>query len=166
MHYTGTIDESSPTGEKGKKFDSSLDRGDPFEFALGAGQVIKGWDEGLLGMCVGEKRTLIIPAEKGYGASGAGGEIPGGATLKFTVECLSIGEAPPQPNIFADIDGKYGNKDGALSKEEIAAWFKAEQGQPVPDELWDSEDKNKDGSITWEEFSGPKGDAPPAKEDL
>merc|ERR1719183_2607883 len=121
MHYTGTIDESSTTGEKGKQFDSSVGRG-PFDFALGTGQVIKGWDEGLLNMCVGEKRTLIIPPELGYGEQGAGGDIPGGATLKFTVECLGIEDAPPQPNFFVDIDTKYGNKDGKLSKEEVTAW--------------------------------------------
>ena len=91
MHYTGTIDESSPTGEKGKQFDSSVGRG-PFSFRLGAGEVIKGWDQGLMGICVGEKRTLIIPASLGYGDQGAGGDIPGGATLKFTVECLGINQ--------------------------------------------------------------------------
>merc|ERR1712086_174584 len=77
MHYTGTIDESSEAGTKG------------FDFQLGAGQVIKGWDEGLLGMCVCEKRVLTIPPEKGYGAQGAGGAIPGGATLNFDVELLA-----------------------------------------------------------------------------
>ena len=91
MHYTGTIDESSPTGEKGKQFDSSIGRG-PFSFRLGMGEVIKGWDQGLTGICVGEKRTLIIPASLGYGDQGAGGDIPGGATLKFTVECLAINQ--------------------------------------------------------------------------
>ena len=91
MHYTGTIDESSPTGEKGKQFDSSIGRA-PFTFNLGAGEVIKGWDQGLLGICVGEKRTLIIPASLGYGDQGAGADIPGGATLKFTVECLGINQ--------------------------------------------------------------------------
>merc|ERR1719424_10661 len=107
MHYTGTIDESSEAGTKGSKFDSSLDRGDPFDFQLGAGQVIKGWDEGLVGMCVGEKRVLTIPPAKGYGAKGAGGAIPGGATLRFEVECLKIGEPgdePDEPNLFEEID--------------------------------------------------------------
>merc|ERR1711934_494059 len=159
MHYTGTIDESSKTGEKNKKFDSSLDRGDPFEFVLGTGQVIKGWDQGLMDMCVGEKRTLVIPPVLGYGGRGAGNDIPGGATLRFTVECLGIKDAPPQPNIFKDIDHKHGNKDGKLTKEEIAAWFKKEQGQDeLPPDLWKSEDKNGDGVVSWDEFSGPKGD--------
>eukprot|EP00656_Telonema_subtile_P007810 TRINITY_DN13668_c0_g1_i2.p1 TRINITY_DN13668_c0_g1~~TRINITY_DN13668_c0_g1_i2.p1 ORF type:complete len:141 (+),score=14.21 TRINITY_DN13668_c0_g1_i2:209-631(+) len=90
MHYTGTIDRHSATGEPGKKFDSSLDRGQPFTFRLGAGQVITGWDKGLVGICPGEKRTLVIPPSLGYGAAGAGGVIPGGATLDFSVECLHV----------------------------------------------------------------------------
>ena len=154
MHYTGTIAMSSKTGEGGKKFDSSLDRGTPFDFALGQGQVIKGWDEGLLDMCVGEKRTLVIPPELGYGDRGAGGDIPGGATLQFTVECLDIGDAPKQPNLFKEIDAD-GSKD--LTKEEIGAWFKKERDMDMPEGLWDNEDKDKDGVITWDEFTGPKG---------
>jgi len=163
MHYTGTIDKSSKAGEGGKKFDSSLDRGDPFTFTLGTGQVIKGWDEGLLGMCVGEKRTLVIPPALGYGESGAGGDIPGGATLNFEVECLGIDDAAPEPNIFADIDA---NKDSKLTKEEVAGWFKKEQGaESIPEGLWEEEDADKDGFITWAEFNGPKGSEPPINDD-
>merc|ERR1712216_235112 len=90
MHYTGTIDPQSATGVKGKKFDSSLDRGTPFSFTLGQGQVIKGWDQGLVGICPGEKRKLVIPPALGYGTQGAGNAIPGGATLDFQVECLKV----------------------------------------------------------------------------
>lgn len=88
VHYTGWLYQDST---QGAKFDSSLDRRDPFTFQLGAGMVIAGWDEGVAGMRVGGKRTLIIPPHLGYGARGAGGVIPGNATLKFDVELLAIG---------------------------------------------------------------------------
>jgi len=87
VHYTGWLYKD---GAQGAKFDSSRDRRDPFVFGLGAGMVIKGWDEGVAGMKVGGQRTLIIPAELGYGARGAGGVIPPNATLKFDVELLAL----------------------------------------------------------------------------
>jgi peptidylprolyl isomerase len=87
MHYTGWL---YVNGVKGKKFDSSVDRGQPFEFPIGAGRVIRGWDEGVATMKIGGKRTLIIPPALGYGASGAGGVIPPNATLIFDVELLAV----------------------------------------------------------------------------
>jgi FKBP-type peptidyl-prolyl cis-trans isomerase FkpA len=87
VHYTGWLWEN---GEKGEKFDSSLDRNDPFEFGLGQGMVIQGWDECVQGMKIGGKRSLIIPPELGYGARGAGGVIPPNATLLFEVELLGV----------------------------------------------------------------------------
>ena len=87
VHYTGWLYNNAT---QGNKFDSSKDRGDPFVFSLGAGMVIRGWDEGVAGMKVGGARTLIIPADLGYGARGAGGVIPPNATLKFDVELLGV----------------------------------------------------------------------------
>ena len=87
VHYTGWLYNE---GVQGKKFDSSKDRGQPFQFGLGGGQVIRGWDEGVQGMQVGGTRRLVIPAALGYGARGAGGVIPPNATLLFEVELLAV----------------------------------------------------------------------------
>jgi FKBP-type peptidyl-prolyl cis-trans isomerase FkpA len=87
VHYTGWLYNN---GEQGAKFDSSRDRNDPFDFPLGAGMVIKGWDEGVQGMAVGGVRRLVIPPQLGYGARGAGGVIPPNATLLFEVELLGV----------------------------------------------------------------------------
>ena len=91
VHYTGWLYDAGAPENKGKKFDSSVDRNEPFEFPVGDGMVIRGWDEGVAGMKVGGKRRLVIPPEMGYGAAGAGGGlIPGGATLVFDVELVEI----------------------------------------------------------------------------
>ena len=90
VHYTGWLYDEAAPDHKGTKFDSSRDRADPFDFPLGAGHVIKGWDQGVEGMKVGGQRTLVIPAHLGYGARGAGGAIPPNATLVFDVELLEV----------------------------------------------------------------------------
>jgi FKBP-type peptidyl-prolyl cis-trans isomerase len=90
VHYTGWLYQPGEPDNKGKKFDSSLDRGQPFVFPLGGGRVIQGWDQGVAGMQVGGKRVLVIPPEMGYGATGAGGVIPPNATLIFEVDLLEI----------------------------------------------------------------------------
>lgn len=168
MHYTGTL-------EDGSKFDSSVDRNEPFKFQIGVGQVIKGWEEGVLGMCIGEKRRLIVPPELGYGDQGAGQVIPGGATLFFDIELLETEDGPQPVNVFKQIDM---DNDAALSREELSVYLKqqveamaqaggeqAQQAQEMlkdqdklVEEIFSHEDKDKDGYISHEEFSGPKHD--------
>lgn len=163
MMYKGSL---ASTGEV---FDQSP-AGSPFSFTLGAGQVIRGWDEGLLDMCVGEKRVLTIPASMGYGEAGSPPTIPGGATLKFEVELLSISDQPLDDNQ----DGAEGYDDtfkmldhdsnGEVTKEELKQYLVKQEGDGLPqgdelsgliDDIFKHEDKNKDGVIARDEFGKP-----------
>ena len=168
IHYIGTL-------EDGKKFDSTYDRSETFQFQIGVGQVIKGWEEGVLGMCIGEKRRLIIPPELGYGDQGAGDIITGGATLFFEVELVSAEEGPAIVNVFKQIDT---DGDMSLNRDEITSYLKqqvqtmqdagGEQGEEarkmmedqdkLVEEIFAHEDEDKDGFISHNEFSGPKHD--------
>jgi len=161
MHYTGTIDATSATGKAGSQFDSSRGRGQTFDFVIGQGQVIQGWEQGLIGLCKGAKATLIIPPEMGYGEQGAGGDIPGGATLNFDVEVVDFGAPPPPPDIFGEIDA---DKDAELTTEELLNWFKENREMDeLPDGLMESMDADSDGKISWDEFNGPKSATKPVK---
>ena len=119
-----------------------------FDTKIGVGQVIPGWDQGLIGLCKGAKATLVIPPDLGYGDEGAGREIPGGATLNFDVEVVSVSEPPPESNLFNELDV---NTDCKLTAEEVLAHFKGHGQDELPAGLMDNEDKNSDGFISWEE---------------
>jgi len=161
MHYTGSLIKD------GSVFDSSVGRGEPFKFQLGVGQVIKGWDQGLLGVCLNEKRVLLIPSALAYGEQGAGDKIPPGSDLKFEVECTSIEDGPPAADVFGEIDT---DGDKQLSREEVSAYLKKQipegaegsEGMPEQDklveEIFQHEDHDKNGLISHTEFSGPKHD--------
>jgi len=116
VHYTGWLFDANAADNKGAKFDSSLDRNDPFDFPLGAGRVIEGWDKGVAGMREGGSRTLIIPSEMGYGSRGAGGDIPPNATLLFEVKLLKV--------IKTDIvDNKVGEGDEAKAGQLVTVHY-------------------------------------------
>jgi len=169
MHYTGKLTD-------GTKFDSSLDRNKPFKFTLGNGEVIKGWDEGLQNMCIGEKRSLIIPPELGYGSQNMG-PIPADSTLHMDVELIDILEeddgteeddAESPHSLFIRVDT---DEDGLLSQDEVSEFIKESQREisnghemserehnEIIADIFSQEDVNKDGFISLEEFGNPAHD--------
>lgn len=161
IHYKGFL-------ANGTQFDSSWDRNQPFQFQLGIGQVIKGWEAGLLDMCPGEKRKLTIPPSYAYGSQGAGDSIPPDATLVFDVELVHTADGPVPPNVFKEIDK---DNDQVLTHDEVSDYLIEQAGQHgqkvdkdsadhknIVQTIFDHEDKNKDGVISHDEFSGPKHD--------
>jgi len=164
VHYTGKL------ASDGTVFDSSLGRKEPFVFQVGKRQVIPGWDQGLLDMCVGEQRRLTIPSRLAYGEAGAGDKIPPNADLIFELELITIEDGPPSVNVFKLIDA---DGDGGLSQDEVADYLEKQMAANKVDgaednddyskvemvrEIFEHEDKDKNGLISHEEFSGPKHD--------
>jgi FKBP-type peptidyl-prolyl cis-trans isomerase 2 len=127
IHYVGTIDSSSATGEPGKQFDSTRDRSQPYNFQLGQNEVIAGFDRGLMSMCPGTKARLTVAPDLAYGDGGVDQgpmQIPGGATLSLDIELIEVSPDPidkVQPNLFKQIDADGDNK---ITKEEMKNWFK------------------------------------------
>jgi len=166
IHYDSYIDESSREGVKGKKVDSSRDRGVGAAVTVGRGKVIQGLDIGLMGLCKGSYATIVVPPHFAYGDTGNGPDVPGGTTIKYDLEILDVtpeqqGGDAPAPNEFAKIDT---DRDGRLSREEASKYFDS-KNQPIDiDGLWAAEDKDSDGYISWGEFTGPKGDGPPRQQ--
>lgn len=163
LHYKGTLKDT------GKEFDSSYSRNEPFSFQIGIGQVILGWEKGLLGVCAGEKRKLVVPPHLGYGDT-KHDQIPPRSTLIFEVEVKKVEDGPKPVNVFKEIDA---DNDNRLSRKEVGDFLKkqlnqAQHGdmgsaddpeqQEMVDEIFMHEDKDKDEYITHEEFSGPKYD--------
>jgi FKBP-type peptidyl-prolyl cis-trans isomerase len=121
VHYIGRIDNSSETGEPWFEFDNSHKRGRAFEFQIGQGQVLPGWEQGLIGLCEGASLEMVVPPELAYGRNGKGQKtgIPGYATLHFDLEIVSVrSSASPPPNVFRELDGDL---DQRLTKDEVSA---------------------------------------------
>lgn len=164
LHYKGQLEGSDQV------FDSSYERNEPFTFQLGIGHVILGWEKGLIGVCVGEKRRLIVPPELGYGEA-KHDQIPPKSTLVFDIEILKIESGPKPMNVFKEIDT---DNDQRLSRKEVGEFLRkqlaannqhGDMGTPedpdrvqMVDEIFMHEDKDKDDYITHDEFSGPKHD--------
>lgn len=162
FHFTVTIDESSSGTQDtiGRQIESSHTIGVAPSIPVGQGRVIAGLDMGLIGLCRGSSAYIIVPPHLGYGRMGKPEQgVMGDTTLRYDVEIVNI--QPPIPDDFVKIDS---NKDWKISKPEAERYFEEEKGQKIDlDALWKEEDKDGDGFIQWEEFSGPKGGQEPPK---
>lgn len=159
VHYSLWIHPTSMSGDKGKFVESSRDDNDPMEFVLGAGRVIPGWDQGLEGVCEGEKIEIIAPPEFAYQEKGSGEKIPPMATLHFEVELVEVKDT----NMFGQMDT---NKDGKISLDELAVFMQRTQNlkdKEIVKKIFEGEDKNMDGFIDWDEAPFPKGEKPSGK---
>lgn len=161
VHYTGTISEYSKTGERGKEFDCSLDRFTTLDFQVGTGQGLPGMDHGLIGLCKDAKATITVPPQYGYGAKGSEDfDIPPGATLQYEVFIEDVkSEIEEHGNLFISMD--Y-DGSGDLTKEEVLEYMEKQIGRKtLPEGFWEGQDKDGDGFISWDEFTGPKGTEKP-----
>lgn len=174
IHYTVFIDESSEVGEPGKQYESTLTDDIPIGVTFGHGEVIPGWDEGLVGLCKGDKVTLVVPPHLAYGDNGTGDEtddIPGGATIRFEIEIVSVLgqgtiEEEDDEEALAMFHNADTDKDGKLSRQEFDVMFATQIGEvsdaeemaAIQEQLqkfWDSQDDDKDGFLSLEEFLAP-----------
>lgn len=167
MRYKGNLYDVA-TGQLGKQFDSNFDRPDTFDFKLGAGQVIQGWERGVPGMCVGERRKLTVPPQLAYGDVGFSDLIPPGSTLVFEIELVDLkaGEGHDHGGVHHDHEedtfaGMDENGDKQITREEMAAYIQkfSDAGdniggniEAIVDEIFNEDDKNKDGIISLDEY--------------
>lgn len=172
IHFSVSIAETSKTGEPGRQYESTLTEGEPVGVTIGVNEVIPGWEKGLPGLCQGDKATLIVPPDLAYGEEGTaladGEDIPGGATIQFDIQVISILEGPPEDEdeiqakaMFAKADT---DNDGKLSRTEFDTMFLQQLGalgedtdniKEQLDHFWNSQDYNGDGFLSIEEFLGP-----------
>jgi len=150
VHYFGSINKNSDTERKGNHAISGFG----FDFQIDQPGSLEGFNRGLIGLCKGQKATIVLPPEMAFGDRGAGFKIPGGATLDFEVEILEVSSETLRPmNVFDMLDL---DRDSVVSKEEYMRYF-AQLGNLLPTAQWEREDKNGDGLLSWEEFPLPKG---------
>lgn len=175
IHFTVSVADSSKTGTPGHEFQSTKTEGQPIGVTIGLGEVIPGWDQGLLGLCQGDKVVLVVPPSMAYGNDGTGtgeDDIPGGATIKFDIEIVTVMEGPSEDEdeeqAKAMFDGADTDKDGKLSRAEFDEMFASQIGEVSDpeemlvisqqlDQFWDTQNLDGDDFLTLDEFMAPTG---------